>query len=269
MNKSETKNPLFYSQSIKQIIEKFDVDVTSGLSENEARKRLEQYGRNKLQTHKRKSIFMMFVSQLQDVLIYVLMGAVIITMLMGEYVDGIIIAAVVLINATLGVIQEVRAGNAIDALRDMATPKALVKREGQTKEIDSEEIVPGDIIVLEAGRYVPADLRLLESVNLQIDESALTGESVAVTKDAKAVFPDEYTPLGDRTNLAYMTALVTYGRGTGIAVGTGANTEVGNIARILSEDKETKTPLEIRLDKLGRALGIGAIAVCVVIFGVS
>lgn len=269
MSDSKPTPHIFHTQSAQQVIDGLEVDAHSGLSEEEAKKRQNRYGANKLQTHKRKSVFMMFVSQLQDVLIYVLMGAVIITMLMGEYVDGIIIAAVVLINATLGVIQEVRAGNAIDALRDMATPKALVKREGQTKEIDSEEIVPGDIIVLEAGRYVPADLRLLESVNLQIDESALTGESVAVTKDAKAVFPDEYTPLGDRTNLAYMTALVTYGRGAGIAVGTGANTEVGNIARILSEDKETKTPLEIRLDKLGRALGIGAIAVCVVIFGVS
>lgn len=269
MNKSETKNPLFYSQSIKQIIEKFDVDVTSGLSENEARKRLEQYGRNKLQTHKRKSVFMMFVSQLQDALIYVLMGSVIITMLMGEYIDGIIITAVILINATLGVVQEVRAGNAINALRDMAVPKALVKRDGKIKEISSEEIVIGDIVILDAGRYVPADLRLIESANLQIDESALTGESVAVAKDADAVFSEEYIPLGDRTNLAYMTTLVTYGRGIGIVTGTGHQTEVGNIATILSEDEQTKTPLEIRLDKLGKTLGIAAIIICVVMFGVS
>src|SRR5690606_36172572 len=172
MNKSETKNPLFYSQSIKQIIKKYDINISTGLSENEALKRLEQYGRNKLQTHKRKSIFMMFVSQLQDALIYVLMGAVIITMLMGEYVDGIIITAVILINATLGVVQEVRAGNAIEALRNMAVPKALVKRNGQIREISSEEIVVGDIVILDTGRYVPADLRLIESANLQIDESA-------------------------------------------------------------------------------------------------
>src|SRR5690554_1462578 len=232
MNKSEPTNPLFYSQSIKQIIEKFDVDVTSGLSENEALKRLEQYGRNKLQTHKRKSIFMMFVSQLQDALIYVLMGAVIITMLMGEYIDGIIITAVILINATLGVIQEVRAGNAIDALRDMATPKALVKRAEQIKEINSEEIVPGDVVILDDGRYVPADLRLIESANLQIDESALTGESVAVEKNADTVFSQKYIPLGDRSNLAYMTTLVTYGRGIGVVINTAEDTEVGAISKM-------------------------------------
>lgn len=269
MSESEATVPLFHTQSTQQVIDEFGVDIESGLTEEEARQRRSQYGPNKLQTHKRKSIFMMFVAQLQDVLIYVLMGAVIITMLMGEYVDGIIIMAVILINATLGVVQEVRAGNAIEALRNMASPKALVKRDGQTKEIDSEDVVPGDIIVLDAGRYIPADLRLFESANLQIDESALTGESVAVTKDADAIFSEDYTPLGDRTNLAYMTTLVTYGRGTGIVVGTGTKTEVGNIARILSEDDETKTPLEIRLDKLGKTLGIGAIIVCVVIFGIS
>lgn len=269
MSESEATVLLFHTQSTQQVIDEFGVDIESGLTEEEARQRRSQYGPNKLQTHKRKSIFMMFVAQLQDVLIYVLMGAVIITMLMGEYVDGIIIMAVILINATLGVVQEVRAGNAIEALRNMASPKALVKRDGQTKEIDSEDVVPGDIIVLDAGRYIPADLRLFESANLQIDESALTGESVAVTKDADAIFSEDYTPLGDRTNLAYMTTLVTYGRGTGIVVGTGTKTEVGNIARILSEDDETKTPLEIRLDKLGKTLGIGAIIVCVVIFGIS
>ncbi len=269
MSDSKTAAPLFHTQSSNEVIDKLDVDAGLGLSEDEVQKRKNQYGPNKLQTHKRKSVFMLFVSQLQDALIYVLMGAVIITMLMGEYADAIIITAVILINATLGVIQEVRAGNAIDALRDMASPKSLVKRDGLIKEISSEDIVPGDIVVLDAGRYIPADLRLIESANLQIDESALTGESVAVTKDSDAIFPEEYIPVGDRTNLAYMTTLVTYGRGTGIVIGTGTNTEVGNIARILSEDADTKTPLEIRLDKLGKTLGIAAIVVCVVIFGVS
>lgn len=269
MNDSKTVNSFLYALSSKQVIDKLDVNVNSGLSENEARKRQTRYGFNKLQTHKRKSIFMMVVSQLHDALIYVLMGAVIVTSLMGEYVDGIIIIAVILINATLGVVQEVRAGNAIEALRNMATPKALVKRDGQTKEINSEEIVPGDIVILDAGRYIPADLRLIKSANLQIDESALTGESVAVAKDSEAVFPEEYIPLGDRTNMAYMTTLVTYGRGVGIVTGTGTDTEVGNIARILSEDEETRTPLEIRLDKLGKSLGIGAIVICVLIFGIS
>ncbi|HTO36343.1 MAG TPA: HAD-IC family P-type ATPase, partial [Flavobacterium sp.] len=269
MNDSQANIPLFYTQTTSQSLDYYKVNVALGLSEEEAQKRLNQYGHNKLQTHKRKSIFMMFVSQLQDALIYVLMGATLITMLMGEYVDGIIIMAVIFINATLGVIQEVRAGNAIDALRDLATPKALVKRNGQVKEINSEEIVAGDLIILDAGRYIPADLRLIETANLQIDESALTGESVAVEKEADAVFSNEYIPLGDRTNLAYMTTLVTYGRGIGMVIGTGVNTEVGAISTMLSKEDQTKTPLEIRLDKLGKTLGIGAIVICVVIFVIS
>ncbi|MDY0090886.1 MAG: cation-translocating P-type ATPase [Flavobacteriaceae bacterium] len=269
MNDSQANTPLFYTQTTSQSLDYYKVNTALGLSEEEAQQRLKQYGHNKLQTHKRKSIFMMFVSQLQDALIYVLMGATLITMLMGEYVDGIIIMAVIFINATLGVIQEVRAGNAIDALRDLATPKALVKRNGQVKEINSEEIVPGDLIVLDAGRYIPADLRLIETANLQIDESALTGESVAVEKEADTVFSNQYIPLGDRTNLAYMTTLVTYGRGIGMVIGTGANTEVGAISTMLSKEDQTKTPLEIRLDKLGKTLGIGAIVICVVIFVIS
>lgn len=269
ISESNPSQLYYYAQSIRQVIDKYNTDPSSGLPEKEAQQRLSKYGHNKLQTHKRKSIFMMFVSQLQDTLIYVLMGAVIITTLMGEYIDGIIITAVIIINATLGVVQEVKAGNAIEALRNMATPKALVKRDNQIREINSEEIVPGDIVILDAGRYIPADLRLIESANLQIDESALTGESVAVTKAAEAVFPEEYIPLGDRTNLAYMTTLVTYGRGIGIAIGTGINTEVGNIANILNEDDQTKTPLEIRLNQLGKTLGKAAIIICVVIFGIS
>src|SRR5690554_886236 len=269
MNDSQANTPLFYTQTTSQSLDYYKVNTALGLSEEEAQKRLNQYGHNKLQTHKRKSIFMMFVSQLQDALIYVLMGATLITMLMGEYVDGIIIMAVIFINATIGVIQEVRAGNAIDALRDLATPKALVKRNGQVKEINSEEIVAGDLIILDAGRYIPADLRLIETANLQIDESALTGESVAVEKEADAVFSNQYIPLGDRTNLAYMTTLVTYGRGIGMVIGTGVNTEVGAISTMLSKEDQTKTPLEIRLDKLGKTLGIGAIVICVVIFVIS
>lgn len=262
-------DPLYHAKSIEEVTAKYNTSVSSGLSANEVKERQAEYGSNKLKTHKRKSIFLMFVSQLHDALIYVLLGAVVITTVMGEYMDGIIITAVILVNATLGVVQEIRAGNAIEALRNMAVPKALVKRDNQIKEINSEEIVPGDIVILDAGRYVPADLRLIESANLQIDESTLTGESVAVTKDATTVFPEEYIPPGDRTNLAYMSTLVTYGRGIGIAVGTGRNTEVGKIASILGEEDQAKTPLEIRLDQLGKTLGKVAIAICLLIFAIS
>ena len=258
-----------HATPIEGISDGYSVDLAQGLSHEEAKRRLEEYGYNKLQTYKRKSILQLFIGQLNDALIYVLLGAVVITMFMGEYVDGIIIMAVVIINATLGVVQEVRASNAIEALRDLATPKALVKRSGTTKEINSEELVPGDVVMLDAGRYVPADIRLVETANLQIDESALTGESVAVTKDAEVVLPEEYIPLGDRVNLAYMSTLVTSGRGTGVVFGTGGQTEVGKIAGHLAGGEEVKTPLEIRLNQLGKTLGKAAVIICLVMFAVS
>lgn len=266
---SAQDTPLYYTQSIDKSIEALKTNISTGLSDSEAQQRLSTYGSNELKAAGRKSIFNMFLAQLRDALIYVLFAAVVITMLMGEYLDGIIITIVILINATLGVIQEVRAGNAIEALRKMATPKALVKRDNQMKEIRSENIVPGDIVVLDAGRYIPADIRLVESANLQIDESALTGESVAAEKDASTLFSDNYIPLGDRTNVAYMSTLVTYGRGIGVVTGTGINTEVGKIADILNQDNATKTPLEKRLDQLGKTLGKAAVAICILIFGIS
>lgn len=269
MNEPKTQGPLYYAQTADQILKEKEVNPETGLKENEVAARISEYGPNKLQEQKRKSIFRIFLAQLNNALIYVLMGAVIITMLMGEYTDGIIISTVIFINAALGVIQEVKAGNAIDALRDMAAPKAVVRRDGHTRELNSEDLVPGDIVLLDAGRYIPADLRLIESANLKIDESALTGESVAVEKDAEYIFPEEYIALGDRKNLAFMGTLITYGRGTGVVTGTGKNTEVGHIAHLLSQDQETRTPLELRLDRLGKMLGIGAIVICVVIFVLS
>ncbi len=269
MNEPKTQGPLYYAQTADQILKEKEVNSEIGLKENEVAARISEYGPNKLQEQKRKSIFRIFLAQLNNALIYVLMGAVIITMLMGEYTDGIIISTVIFINAALGVIQEVKAGNAIDALRDMAAPKAVVRRDGHTRELNSEDLVPGDIVLLDAGRYIPADLRLIESANLKIDESALTGESVAVEKDAEYIFPEEYIALGDRKNLAFMGTLITYGRGTGVVTGTGKNTEVGHIAHLLSQDQETRTPLELRLDRLGKMLGIGAIVICVVIFVLS
>lgn len=266
---SKENTTSYYAQSIDESIEALKTDVSTGLSETEAKDRLSTYGPNRLQTKKRKSIFRMFLSQLQDALIYVLFVAVVITMFMGEYLDGIIIIIVIFINATLGVVQEIKAGNAIEALQKMATPKALVKRDNQVKEIASEDIVPGDIVILDAGRYIPADLRLIESANLQVDESALTGESVAVEKDASEILSNDYISLGDRINLGYMSTLVTYGRGVGVVTGTGTHTEVGRIADILRQDNETKTPLEIRLDQLGKTLGKGALAICILIFVIS
>lgn len=256
---------MWHSMTSEDALKKQSVDAATGLTDAVADARLKELGANKLEGKKRKSVLQMFLSQLNDALIYVLFGAVVITIFMGEYVDSVIILLVIVINATLGVIQEVKAGNAIEALRNLSTPKALVKRNGKTKEISSEQIVVGDIVILDAGRIIPADLRLIESANLQIDESALTGESVPSNKDAEAILRGD-AALGDRINYAFMSTLVTYGRGLGLVVETGMKTEVGKIADIIDKETESKTPLEKRLHELGKTLGMIAVGVCVVIF---
>ena len=259
---------MWFSKSIEEVLTEFRIDPAIGLEEQEAKARLEKYGRNKLKVQKKKSILQMFGAQLKDWLIYVLVAAVIITLFLGEYIDAIIIVMVIILNAVLGVIQEVKAGNAIEALQKLSSPKSLVRRDGVVKEIDSELVVPGDILILDTGRFISADLRLIETANLQVEESALTGESVPSVKDAMLVH-DPKTPLGDRENLVFMTSIVTYGRGVGVTVGTGMNTEVGKIAKIIEGEEESKTPLEIRLNHLGKTLGKIAIGICIFIFVVS
>jgi len=257
---------MWFSKSIEEVLAEISVDPSKGLSDDEAKIRLEIYGPNKLKAKKKKSIFLMFVLQLQDWLIYILFAAVIITLFLGQYTDSVIIILVILLNAVLGVVQQVKAGKAIEALQKMAFPKALVLRSGIVKEVASGKVVPGDILILDAGRFIAADLRLIESANLQIEESALTGESVPSEKDASLVFDDPKTPVGDRANYAFMSTVVTNGRGIGIVVETGMNTEIGKIADSINTEVKAKTPLEIRLDKLGKTLGAIAIGICVVIF---
>lgn len=260
---------MWFSKSREEVLKEFHVDPKTGLSSEEAKTRLEKYGENKLKGKPKKSLISLFLSQLQDMLIYVLLGATVITCVIGEYVDAIIILSVVILNAVIGVIQEYKAEKAIEALQKMTTPKALVRRDGEVKEINSEEIVPGDIILIDAGRYIPADLRLIESVNLQIEESALTGESVPTDKDAHTLYEDPKTPIGDLSNTAFMSTLATYGRGEGVVVATAMETEIGKIAKILDEDNDELTPLQKRLDELGRVLGFIAIGICVLIFVVA
>ncbi|RQW06195.1 HAD family hydrolase, partial [candidate division KSB1 bacterium] len=260
---------MWFTLPTDKVVDKLDVDPGAGLTEEEAVARLATYGANKLRGKKKKTVLQLFIAQLQDALIYVLFGAVVITLVMGEYIDAIIILLVIIINAVLGVAQEVKAGKAIEALQKMAAPGALVKRAGVVKEIPAEQVVPGDLLILEAGRFVAADLRLLESANLQIDESALTGESVPAEKDALLVLDNPNTSLGDRANSAFMSTLVTYGRGIGVAVETGMRTEVGKIADVIDRHEEEPTPLELRLDELGKMLGKLAVGVCVLIFIVA
>jgi len=260
---------MWFTKSIEETLEELNVEPSTGLSEEEASGRLEKYGPNKIQKKKKRTILQLFLSQLNNTLIYVLFGAVVITLFMREYIDTVIILLVIIINAVLGVVQEVKAGKAIEALKKMSYPKALVKRDGEVKEINSEKVVPGDILILDAGRFIAADLRLIESVNLQIEESVLTGESVPSDKDAKFITDNLKIPLGDRVNSAFTSTLVTYGRGVGVAVRTGMKTEVGKIADIIDTEEEEPTPLEIRLDELGKTLGKLAIGSCVLIFVIA
>lgn len=260
---------MWFTKSISDVLKELTVNPETGLSSEEAAQRKKHFGPNQLEAKKKKSVMQIFLSQLNDWLIYVLLAAVVITMLMGEYVDSVIIVSVIIINAGIGVYQEVKAGKALEALMKMSSPRALVKRDSHTKEIDSAELVPGDIVILEAGRIVPADLRLTETVNLQTEESALTGESVPENKKADDVYDDPKTPLGDRENQAFMTSIVTYGRGTGVVVETGMRTEVGKIAHLIDHEESSKTPLEKRLNDLGKMLGKIAVVICVFIFMLS
>ncbi len=262
------KDTMWHTIAKEEALHQLQVDPTRGLTEEEAKRRLAASGPNKLKGQKKKTVFQLFFAQLRDWLIYVLFAAVAITLFMGEYIDAVIILLVIMLNAVLGVIQEVKAGNAIEALQKMSTPRALVRRDGIVKEVDSEALVPGDLLILDTGRFVAADIRLTEAANLQIEESAMTGESVPSQKDASLLL-DEETSLGDRKNLAFMGSLVTYGRGMGVVVATGMETEMGKIAGMIGEEEEEKTPLEKRLNELGKILGKLAIGICLFIFVVS
>jgi Ca2+-transporting ATPase len=260
---------MWFDTSSQEVLQKLNVNPDTGLSELEAKGRLEKYGENKLSSQNKKSIWQLFLSQIKDVMIYILLGASIISVFMKEYSDAVIILVVILINALIGVIQESKAEKSLEALKKLSTPKAIVKRDGNIKEIPSEEVVIGDIIILDAGRYLPADLRLIESANLKIDESAFTGESVPAEKDSNITLSNKNIPIGDMVNMAFMSTLVTYGRGTGVVTNTGMNTEIGKIADLLNKEDDNTTPLQKRLASLGKTLGFGAVGICILIFIIS
>ncbi|MDO5100688.1 MAG: cation-translocating P-type ATPase [Eubacteriales bacterium] len=259
---------MYFNEQREEIVERLQSDPARGLTASEAAARLEKYGKNKLDEGKKKSIFMLFLGQLNDPLIFILIIAAVVSGLMSEISDTIIIGLVVALNAIIGVSQEAKAEKSMEALKKLSTPKAYVIRDGETIEIDSEDLVPGDIVALDAGRFIPCDMRLLESVNLQVEESALTGESVPVNKNADLLITEEDIPLGDKKNMAFSSTLVTNGRGKGIVTGTGMQTEIGKIAGMLGE-KEEKTPLQKKLGEIGNLLGIIALAVCAAMFVIA
>lgn len=255
----------YFNQSASETAEDLQVDLSTGLSGKEATERSQKYGPNRLEGGKEKSILAMALDQLKDFLVLILIVAAVISILLGEDLEGIVILAIVVLNTFLGVYQENKASNALKALKEMASPHAKALRDGQVVEIASHEVVPGDVVILEAGDYIPADLRLVESINLKIDEAALTGESVPVEKDAKAVLPEDAS-LGDRINSAYMGTVITYGRGKGVITDTGMKTQMGNIAGMLNSSSDEATPLQKKLDSLGKLLGIVCLSICGIIF---
>ncbi len=260
---------MWFTKSQEDVLKELNVDPKVGLTNDEVTKRIEQYGPNKLKGKPKKTLLQLFLAQLKDMLIYVLIGAAVINVIAHwphGWTDALIILSVVLINAVVGVVQESKAEKALEALQQMTTPKSLVRRNGEVIEVNSEDLVPGDILVIDAGRYIPADIRLIESANLQIEESALTGESVPSEKNAGFITDDEKIPVGDKENMAFMSTMATYGRGEGVVVGTAMDTEIGKIAKILDEDENTLTPLQIKLEELGKILGYLAMGICALIF---
>jgi Ca2+-transporting ATPase len=238
---------------------------STGLSSEEAAERLNTYGPNELQETKKRTLLAMFLDQFKDFMIMVLIAAAVISGFIGEAVDTIAIIVIVILNAIIGFIQEYRAEKAMKALKQMAAPSAVVMRDKKPSTIPASGLVPGDAVLLEAGKIVPADIRLTESAWLKVEEAALTGESVPVEKSV-GILHEKSISLGDRKNMAYKGTTVSYGRGTGVVVATGMETELGKIATLLQEEVEVKTPLQKRLAKFGQRLGIVVLAICAIVF---
>ncbi|MBN1315098.1 MAG: cation-translocating P-type ATPase [Anaerolineales bacterium] len=246
---------------VDALLSKLSTHLTQGLTDDEAAARLEKVGPNELQERPRPTFWNLLLGQFNNFLIIILLVSSIVSLILGEILDASAILAIVILNAVLGVVQESKAEEALAALKKMAAPEAKVLRSGHLVTVPSRTLVPGDIVFLEAGHYVPTDLRLVEAVNLKIDEASLTGESHPVQKDAQVVL-DREIPLGDRKNSAFMGAIVTYGRGKGIVTATGMHTQFGLIAEMIQSYEEEPTPLQIKLDQLGHWLGIGCLVVC-------
>ena len=260
----------WYNKSKDEIYNEFEITEKTGLSDEQVVKNREKYGSNELQAQKKKSLFVKFLEQFKDFMIIVLIIAAIVSGVVGyieegKITDSLIILVVVIVNAIIGVAQEAKAEKSLEALQKLSSHSAKVIRNGQVNVVASRELVPGDIVVLDTGDYVPADLRIIEAANLKSQEASLTGESVPSEKNP-ATIENEKVGVGDRTNMLFSSSLITYGRGKGVVVETGMNTEVGKIAGIISNTVKSETPLQTKLNKLGKTLGIAALVICIVIF---
>lgn len=262
---------MWHSSSVEEIAKNLKTNINIGLSDDEAQKRFERYGPNNLKEKKKESIFVKLIKQFNDFMIITLIIAAIISAVVSklngeaDYIDSIIIVAIVIFNAIMGLVQEQKAEKSLEALKKMSAPNAKVRRNGRVQEIDATLVVPGDIVILEAGNYVPADCRLINSYNLKIEESALTGETIPSLKDSSKILK-ENTAMGDLCNMVFATTIVVNGHGEAIVVETGMNTRVGKIAGMIIEDESPETPIQKKLAEVGKILAIACIIICVLIF---
>lgn len=262
---------MWHSSSVEEVSKNLKTNVNIGLPDDEAQKRFERYGPNNLKEKKKESLFVKFIKQFNDFMIITLIIAAIISAVVSklngeaDYIDSIIIVAIVIFNAIMGLVQEQKAEKSLEALKKMTAPNAKVRRDGRVQEIDATLVVPGDIVVLEAGNYVPADCRLINSYNLKIEESALTGETIPSLKDSSKILK-ENTAMGDLCNMVFATTIVVNGHGEAIVVETGMNTRVGKIAGMIIEDESPETPIQKKLAEVGKILAIACIIICVLIF---
>ncbi len=250
---------------IEKVTSELTTHLEKGLSQADAEARLAKHGPNELQERPRPGFLSLLLGQFNNFLVIILIIAAVVSLLLGEIIDATAIIVIVVLNAVVGVVQESKAEAALAALKKMAAPNAQVIRDGHQVTIPSRELVQGDLVLIEAGNYIPADMRLVESVNLKVEEASLTGESVPVDKEAKTVL-DKEIPIGDRKNSAFMSTMVTYGRGKGLVTATGMHTQIGLIAEMLQSYEDEPTPLQLKLDQLAKVLGIVCLGICGIIF---
>ena len=265
-NQSDIPVP-WHTQSVESVMQKLETSK-EGLSDQEAEERLSYFGANELRKKQKKSIGKMLLEQITDVMVLILVGAAILSMFLGEWAEAIVILTIIVIDAVIGVVQECKATNALEALKQMSAPTACVRRGGEESIIPASSLVPGDIVLLEDGAIVPADLRLIQENQLAVQESSLTGESIPVEKDCETAL-DAETPLGSRVNMAYTSSIVMYGNAEGVVVGTGMKTEVGQIASLLDNQDDLDTPLKRKLNAVGKTLSVVGLIVCIVIFAIG
>ena len=263
---------MWYTKNIKDVERELKTNIKTGLKDIDVKVRLDEFGENIIEEGKKESIIIRFIKQFKDFMIIILIIAAIVSAIVsylentGDYFDSLIIIAIVLFNGIMGLIQETKAEKAIEALKKMSSPVAKVRRNGKVQTIKGKDVVPGDIVILEAGSFVPADIRLINTYNLKIEESSLTGETEPVLKNSDSIFIDRNVPLGDIKNMAFGNTIVVNGHAEGIVVETGMNTEVGKIAKMIIKNVAPMTPIQKKLEEVGKTLGIACIAICIFIF---